>query len=224
MSMKLKVLIIEDESIVALHIKKTVIVSGHSVVNIAKNSSEALEYAKNTRADLVISDINIDGDIDGIECCKILQSKYNIPVVFVTAYRDIETLRKASEVDFIGYLVKPFREDELETMINLVVLKYGFISEKAKYVINDIYSYCYKTGELFYNDNPVELTKKEQGLLLSLIEANGSVISYSTLEHSIWQGEQVGDGARRQLLYRFKQKAPNFPIKLLKGLGYKLEV
>ena len=221
--MKLKVLIIEDEIIVALHIRKIVVLLGHSVVNIAKNSSDALEYAKNTRVDLVISDIKIDADIDGIECCKILQSKYKTPVVFVTAYRDIATLKKASGVDFVGYLVKPFREDELETMINLVVLRYGLTSEKARYIINDRYSYCYKIEELFYNDNPVELTKKENKLLLSLIEANGSIVSYNTLEHNIWRGEQVGDGTRRQLVHRFKQKAPNFPIKLLKGLGYKLE-
>jgi len=171
----------------------------------------------------VISDININGDIDGIECCKILQSKYKTPLIFVTANRDIDTLKKVFGVNFVGCLVKPLCEDELETMINIVVLKYGLASEKARYIINDQYSYCYKIETLFYNDHPVELTKKETKLLLSLIEAKGSMVSYNTLEYNIWHGEQVGDGTRRQLVHRFKKKTPDFPIKLLKGLGYKLE-
>lgn len=221
--MKLKILVIEDETIVALHIKKTIQLLGHEVVKVVKNSASALDVAKKIRVDLVVSDINIEGKIDGIECCQILQNKYTTPVIFVTAYRDIETLRKASGLEFVGYLVKPFCEDELETMINLVVLKYGLTFQKDRYVICDRYSYCYKMDKLFSDDNPVELTKKENRFLLSLIEANGALVSYNTLEHNIWRGEHVGENTRRQLVHRFKQKVPNFPLRLLKGLGYKLD-
>ena len=224
MPMNLKVLIIEDESIVALHIKKTIKMLGHQVVKLVKNNVDALNIAKGIKVDLVVSDINIQGDVDGIECCRILQSKYNTPVIFVTAYRDIETLKKASSVDFVGYLVKPFREDELETMINLAIVKCELLIQRDRLVICDRYSYCYKIDNLLFDNKPIELTKKENKFLLSLLEANGSVVSYNTLEHNIWDGEPVGESTRRQLVHRFKQKAPNFPLTLVKGVGYKLEV
>lgn len=222
--MKLKVLIIEDESIVALHIKKTVMLSGNDVIEVVKNGNEALEIAKNTRVDLVISDINIDGDLDGVECCKILQNKYKLPIIFITAYRDMNTLKKASDVDFVGYLVKPFREDELETMIHLATLKYGLLTQKDRYIICEKYSYCYNINDLLLDNIPIKLTKKENRFLLSLIGAKGSVVSHNTLEHDIWYGEQVDENTRRQLVHRFKQKAPNFPLILVKGIGYKLEI
>ncbi len=222
--MNLKILIIEDETIVALHIKKTVTMLGHTVIKIVKNSTDALVIAKKSKINLMISDINIQGDVDGVECCKTLQKLYNIPVIFITAYRDAITLEKASHVDFIGYLVKPFREDELETLIQLAILKYGLLTKQDRYVICDRYSYCYNTDELFFNNDKIELTKKENKLLLSLIEANGSVVFYSTLEYKVWEGKQVSESSRRQLVHRFKQKLPHFPLELAKGFGYKLKV
>jgi len=222
--MSLKVLIIEDESIVGIHIKRTVISMGHQVVTVVKNSSDALRAAQENRIDLVISDINIDGDIDGIECCQILQNRYGIPVIFITAYRDVDTLKKASSVESVGYLIKPFREDELETVINLAIFKYELLSQKDRYVICDNYSYCHKNDTLLFKNEPITLTKKENIFLQTLLNAKGSVVSYESLDYNVWSDKLVGDSAKRQLLYRFKQKAPNFPIILVKGVGYRLDI
>ncbi|MBU1658510.1 response regulator [bacterium] len=222
--MKIKVLIIEDESIVALHIKKTVLLLGHQVLGVVKSGVGAFAIAEKNSVDLVISDINIQGEITGIECCSILQNKYNVSLIFITAYRDIETLKKASEVDFVGYLIKPFREDELETMLNLFVIKSETQAAQKKYILNDDYSYCFQAEKLFMGKQTVTLTASENKLLLALIRANGSIVSYNVMDYDVWNGESVSDGTRRQLIHRFKQKAPHFPIKLIRGMGYKLEL
>lgn len=221
--MKLQTLIIEDESIVALHIKRTVISLGHNVVEIVKNSEDALLTAASHKVDLVISDINIDGDVDGIECCSILQNMYNTSVIFITAHKDITTLEKASKIDFVGYIVKPFREDELETMIKFAELKFEKYNKNQRYIIDERYSYCYKTNQLFSENELIELTKKEKIFLQVMLQVKDSIVTYATLENHLWSDEAVCESARRQLVHRFKQKVPNFPLTLIKGEGYKLE-
>jgi len=121
--MILNILIIENESIVGLHLKKTLQAMGHNVLIVVSNAIDAIKVFQKSRVDLLISDINIDGDINGAECSLNLQKVYRMPVIFITGYRDNETLKQASLVDFVGYLVKPFRQDELETMVNLAILK-----------------------------------------------------------------------------------------------------
>jgi len=222
MFMKLNVLIIEDESIVSLHIKKIVLMAKHYVINVVKNANDALEVAKTSNIDLIISDININGNIDGIECCKILQKKYDIPIIFITAYRDIDTLNKASDIDFIGYLVKPFREDELETMLNLTVIKYTKVSTKIHKISQD-YTFNYKENKLFYKNTPIDLTKKESKFLRTLLNAKGNVVSHDIIDDYVWESEPVYDSTRRALVHRFKQKLPNFPLELIKGKGYKIK-
>ena len=80
-SMKLNVLIIEDDIIVAMHIEKSVQQFGHHVVGVARSADEAFKIAENNTIDLVLSDIQIEGNIDGIECSKKLRSLYAVPVI-----------------------------------------------------------------------------------------------------------------------------------------------
>jgi len=220
--MKLKIFIIEDENIVALDIKRIMLSLGHNVLKIAKTAQDAFCITEKLKPDLIISDINLQGDMDGIECCKILQSRYDIPVIFITAYKDIETLKRVSSINFAGYLVKPFREDELVVKVNLAIIKNEQLAKKDKQVLNDRYSYSFKTKELFLNDEPIYLAKKEQYFLELLIKANGTIVPYYTIEHTIWHGEFVQDTTRRQLIHRFKQKAPDFPFELVKNQGVRL--
>jgi len=222
--MNLNILIIEDETIVAFHIKKTLTSLDHAVIGIAKNAEDAFAMAKKTKVDLVISDINIQGEMDGIECAAMLQEKYKTPVIFVTAYRDIATLQKASKIEYMGYLVKPFREDELETMINLAIIKHGFLEKEDRYKIGDNYSYSAKKNELYYKNTVLVLTKKEHNFIALIIKANGSTVNYEHIDDVVWSGEVVEDATRRQLVYRFRQKAPNFPFLLIKSIGYKLNI
>lgn len=211
-------MIIEDDSIVAMDIKRVLQSHGWSVVGTASNANDAFKIAEDQRIDLVISDINIEGEIDGIECSGYLQKSFAIPVIFITAYRDTHLLKRVSDLDFIGYLVKPFRVDELEVLLDIIALEY---QEQCK--VSEKYTYNFKTQVLLYDGEEIELTQKEHKFIALLLKSNGSLVTYDLLQESIWNGEEVSDEARRQFIFRLKQKVGDFPIELLKGSGYRLQ-
>jgi DNA-binding response OmpR family regulator len=219
--MKLRILIIEDDSIIALQIQQIIKKLDCICISTVKNSKEALNIAKDKKIDFVISDINIDGTLDGIDTCKILQSKYNVDVLFLTAYNDIKTLQKASDIDFVGYILKPFRQDELETIINLE--KYKKVNNNI-YKIDKDYYYDIVNKILKYKDQLIRLTKKEVLLLDILIKNKNNVVSYRDIESYVWDLEYVDENTRRQLIHRFTSKLKDFPLELLKGVGYIVKI
>jgi DNA-binding response OmpR family regulator len=219
--MKLRILIIEDDSIIALQIQHIIEKLDCICISIVTNSQEAFDIAKDKKIDFVISDINIDGTLDGIDTCKILQSKYNIDVLFLTAFNDIKTLKKASNINFVGYILKPFRQDELETIINLE--KYKNIN-KTNYEINKDYSYDIVNKILTHQDKIVKLTKKEVLLLDILLKNKNAIVSYIDIESYVWNLEYVDEDTRRQLFHRFTTKVIDFPLELVKGVGYRIKI
>jgi DNA-binding response OmpR family regulator len=221
--MGMKILVIEDDSMVALHTKQAISFLGHQVVECVKNGEDALRAAEEHEIDLVVSDIQIEGEMDGLACSKILQDRYGVPVILISAHNDIPTLQRATDIELAGYLIKPFREDELKTLLDLVELKVKSNRHEKRKIINKDYNYCPQHKTLYNNDTAVELTIKELSFLETLIDAKGAIVSYEHVEYNVWNGEYTSDEARRQLVYRFRQKLPAFPLKLIKGVGYKLE-
>ncbi len=119
-----KIMIVEDEIIVAEDIKDILKKAGYVITSIAASGQEAVEKASEIRPDLVLMDIMLEGDIDGIDTAEKLKDKYNIPVVFITAYTDQETLQKAKMIEPYGYIIKPFEAVELRTIIELALFKH----------------------------------------------------------------------------------------------------
>lgn len=117
------ILITEDEMIVALNIKQRLQNMGYHVTGIASTGKNALEQAKINQIDLVLMDIRLKGDMDGIETARILRQKHNIPVVFLSAYADKDTLARARKAEPFGFLVKPFEERELRSTIETALQK-----------------------------------------------------------------------------------------------------
>ncbi len=221
--MKLKTVIVEDEKVVALHMRMVVQRLGHEVVAVVGNGEEVLSLAKSLPCDLLISDIRIVGEKDGVEIAEIIQDRCGCQVIFVTAYRDIETLDRAANVDFVGFLVKPFREDELETLVQIAAIRSRKESHCNLVNIDSVYSYCFDCATLFQEKRPIELTEKEHCFLRSLLETGNEFLSYEQLDQIVWGEAPVDSNTRRQLIYRFKRKAPYFPLKLVKGFGYRIE-
>ncbi len=112
-----RILIVEDETIVQLHLKRMVKELGYAVVGTAMTAAEALECAAETRPDLVLMDIQLSGDRDGIDAARELQRRYGLAVVFLTAYADPETVERTQEVGAAGYIVKPFGQHELRAAL-----------------------------------------------------------------------------------------------------------
>lgn len=116
-----RILVVEDEAIVAMVIKQRLLSLGYVVSGIAASGNEAITRVEGTYPDLVLMDILLKGDMDGIEAAAIIQERFNVPVVFLTAHSDEKTLERAKQIDPYGYIIKPFTEKDLNTSIELAL-------------------------------------------------------------------------------------------------------
>ncbi|HEY9298326.1 MAG TPA: EAL domain-containing protein [Phormidium sp.] len=123
-----KILIVEDESIVAEDISDSLISLGYRITGMVYSGEEAIEYAAQFRPDLVLMDVNLQGEIDGITAAEEIRSRFQIPVVYLTAYADENTLRRVNSTKPFGYIVKPFEEKNLHTTIQLALYRHQYDS------------------------------------------------------------------------------------------------
>jgi CheY-like chemotaxis protein len=119
-----KILIVEDEAIVAIEIKDKLKWLDYPVAGISSSGEDALKKTEELRPDLVLMDINLGEGIDGIETAGRIQSRFNIPVIYLTAYTDEETLQKAKLTKPYGYITKPFNDRELHIIIEIALYKH----------------------------------------------------------------------------------------------------
>src|SRR4051812_35272961 len=118
------ILVVEDERVVAHDIEESLLRMGYDVVGTAASCAECLERAEARRPDLVLMDIRIEGALDGIETARILRSRFGVPVIFLTAYADEQTVARAKETEAHGYILKPFRAGELRSAVEIALYKH----------------------------------------------------------------------------------------------------
>jgi len=121
---KTKILVVEDESIVAEDIKQVLKKLGYSVVGTVSEGELAVEFALNERPDVVLMDIVLKGEKTGIEIAKKMLD-LNIPVIYLTAYADEITLNKAKQTAPYGFILKPFEEQTLKSTIEMALYKHS---------------------------------------------------------------------------------------------------
>lgn len=119
------IMVVEDETIVALDMKNRLQQLGYRVVGRAVSGTEAIQYASYLQPDLILMDVRIQGDLDGIETAERIRSRHDIPIIYLTAYSDEETLKRAKITEPYGYLIKPFEERELHTIIEMTLHKHA---------------------------------------------------------------------------------------------------
>lgn len=125
MSLPLKILVVEDEYITQKTISVYLTEIGYDVVGTAMNSEEAIEILESKEVEFALLDITIQGEKNGIWLADYLQQNYNIPHVFLTAYADSDTIKKAVTTNPSGYLIKPFQKAELFSAIEIAVLNFN---------------------------------------------------------------------------------------------------
>ncbi len=118
---KARILIVEDESIVAKDIQKTLQGFGYDVPYITLSGEDAIEKVHSIKPDLVLMDIILAGEMDGIEAARRIRSSEGIPIIFLTAYLDDKLAAKAEIKEPYEYIIKPIDEDELRSSIDLVI-------------------------------------------------------------------------------------------------------
>jgi PAS domain S-box-containing protein len=121
---KAGILIVEDSFIVAFHLRKTLESEGYTVVGAETSGEGALALLEKQKPDLVLMDIMLTGRLDGIETARTIKSKYNLPVIYITALTDKETVQRAKITEPYGYLTKPFEDREVFTVIEMALYKH----------------------------------------------------------------------------------------------------
>lgn len=119
-----RIMVVEDEGIIAQDIKNCLEGLGYVVPDVVFTGKEAILRAEELRPDLVLMDIVLKGEIDGIETAAEIRKKYNIPIVYLTAYEDDKTLKRAKLTEPLGYILKPFEERYLRSSIEMALYKH----------------------------------------------------------------------------------------------------
>ena len=129
---KINILVVEDEGIVSKDIQNSLKKLGYGVVGACNNAAEAILSARENRPDLVLMDIMLKGEKNGIEAAEAIRTEMNIPVIFLTAYADESTLAKAKVTEPYGYILKPFKEIDLHSSIEMAIYKHKKVTETKR--------------------------------------------------------------------------------------------
>lgn len=132
-----RILVVEDDSIIALTIQTRLASMGFEVVGRASTGSEAISKAEKLSPDLVLMDIHLKGPMDGIEAAEMIYGVQNIPVVYLTAFSDEKTLERAQKTSPFGYIVKPFTDNTLRVTLTMAIMKHQAEKKGAKYRKHD---------------------------------------------------------------------------------------
>ncbi|ADI73899.1 response regulator receiver protein [Methanohalobium evestigatum Z-7303] len=116
-----KIMVVEDENSVALDIKNRLKKLGYTVAGTASTGENAIKKAKKDHPDLVLVDIVLKGEIDGIEVARYIHNNLDIPVVYLTAYADDELIERAKHTEPYGYILKPFQDKDLRSNIEIAL-------------------------------------------------------------------------------------------------------
>ncbi|MCX6049986.1 MAG: response regulator [Chloroflexi bacterium] len=127
-----KILIVEDEGIVAMELQERLRVMGYIVTGVATTGEMAFEKATHLRPDLILMDIKLKGNMDGVMATEQIRAQFDIPVIFLTAYADEYTLQRAKMTVPYGYVLKPFEERELYIAIEMALYKHSIETKTKK--------------------------------------------------------------------------------------------
>jgi len=211
MMKRIKMLIVEDEIVAAMELKSEAEKLNCVVTEIVYTKKKVFNAIQKDEPDIILMDIKLGKNQDGIDLVKEIQERKSIPVVYITAYSDEDTMQRAFSTNPIGYIVKPFKPEELKTNIQLAIYKLSMVPPKE---INPDYHYL---GDGFYFD-------LVENNLSILINANYNIVQNGVLEEAIWDGNVPSQSALRTLVYRLKGKFGNNIIEAIYGYGYRLKL
>lgn len=129
---RVRILIVEDEQIVAEDLRQTLENMGYSIIGIVSSGEDAVETARREIPDLILMDIMLSGKMDGISATYQIRSEHDIPVIYVTAYADFPLIERAKVTEPFGYIVKPFNEREVQSNIEIALFKHRLEKEIRK--------------------------------------------------------------------------------------------
>lgn len=213
-------LVVEDEGIVALDIKNRLHALGYNVLGIENSGESAVAFVRKTRPDLILMDIRLHGEMDGIEAANKVKEFCNVPVVFVSAYADKKNLERARVTRAFGFILKPFQDHELQTNIEIALYKHSMEeriteSERRLHTLiknlngivyrmkieNNTYSYEFVSNgiESILEYTPDEATRMDNAYSELVFDDDRKAV-----ENQINSAAETGE--RYQFIYRMRTK------------------
>lgn len=224
---KTKILVVEDEAIVALEIKKALESFGYEVTDTVDNLEDVEKNIISNKPDLILLDINLGKSIDGIDIANEINKTAQIPFIFITAFSDENTITRAIKTNPVSYIIKPFKREELKSNIMLALYKNSSIPKKViepnTLDLGFGYYFDKEKERLYFNEMKIKLGAKELVLLKELIKVNGKIIVFEDLETLIWGEKNVSESTLRTLIYRLRAKLDYKIIETIVGQGCRIK-
>lgn len=214
----MKVLIVEDETLVAMEIAQNIKMLGYEVCGIAHKPEDAYKLAKKYKPQIVIMDINLSSDETGVDIAKNFNRSLECSIIYLTAYHDKKTLEEVAQTEFVQYLIKPYSKTEFEFTLRLTALR----CENLSIDIGNGYSYNPHSKELICNGALINLSHNERLLFHLLYRSKGNVLSFEVIDYEIWPDKGVSSTTLRTLIHRLRQKIPKLSIEKVANIGYRL--
>lgn len=228
---RLKIMIVEDEVVVAMDLEEILIEFGCEISGIAYESQKAIDIFVEKKPCLVFMDINLGEGDDGITTVeKMHEINRDIKIVYLTAFSDDATIDRATHTNPSSYLLKPFKKGDIKValkmacgpyMENITTLQKA---DEDSFVLHEGYTYSPKSSKIYFEGEQIILGKNETKLLRLLVENAGEVVSFKTIDHHIWQDAYVDDNNRRNLIYRLRCKLGKTMIETVPKIGCKLKI
>jgi len=118
-----QILIVEDDSIIAAYLQETLSWFGYKILDVVSTGEQAIKLASETKPDIIIMDIQLKGDINGVTASKLIRKKSNVPIIYLSAYSEDTLLEQAMETKPSAFLLKPFNERELHANIIMAIYR-----------------------------------------------------------------------------------------------------
>ncbi|WP_331774395.1 response regulator [Sulfurospirillum sp. 1612] len=217
-----KILIVEDESLVAMDLSAILTSSGYAVAGIASNFDDAIALEAQTKPDLVLMDIYLKDSKDGISVATQIKSHHDVPIIYITALNSEEDINRAIMTNPSAYLVKPFDIGALKAAIEIAFLNAHTEEQKGDIGLDHEFRFDSKLHQLYYRGGFVKLTKKESELLVLLMESANQVVSLYDIENHIWPEKDYNVNTLRALVSRLRAKLKYKFIETLPAIGYRI--
>ena len=232
MTLPQNIIIVEGEVITQRYLQDIFAQHNMHVSGCFSSAEETMRHLKDLNCDMLLMDINIKGPVDGIQLAREILRSYSIPIVFITAHNDEETLEEILELAPYGFIAKPFSSKDVIVALQIAYKRYLIDTEichiKDKEYVNDIlinenYSYS-KTQSTLYNEGVMVKLNQKQSILLSILVDNiNHTVSYDELVSRIWDDDKIADSALRTLVYSIRKILPDIPIVSHSKMGYMLQ-
>lgn len=219
-----QILIVEDESLVALDLSQSVESLGYNVAGVVSNSKDAIELVCKEKIDLVLMDICIKGDVDGIDTAKAIKIyDKNIQIIYSTALSGEEDIKRAVKTNPSAYIIKPITIQSLQAAMQIALMSNNDEkSLKGDVVLDDEFSYDSSSTELIYNGSFINLTKRERQLLILFINSANQIVSLYDIENEIWPDKNFNVNTTRALISRLRAKLKYKIVETIPSLGYRI--